>query len=201
MKHNEPPWTDKQAGPYLDRDKIDKLYEEFGKLAKKLFGVDEDGDLPLDIRLIDRTRYGRMHFRPIPYDHKVVTDAERKDVLGALMCNLAIASEEITRWHRCLEHNPRPAAATDENLASENLALIERNATVENELNVMRREHAVQIRQDEAVKSARAQRNAMEDALHHLLSCKVKSCDECETHRIRCRIEDPKSRKKPGKKS
>lgn len=201
MKRDASPWTDKQTGPYLDRDKIDKLYEKFGKLAKEIFGIDSDGDLPLDICLIDRTRYGRMHFRPIPYDHKVVTDEEHKDVLGALICNLAIASEEINRWHRCLEYNPRPATATDENLVDENRALIERNATVENELSVMRREHAVQIRQDEAVKSARAQRNAMEEALHHLLGCKVKNCNECETHRIKCRIVDPKRAKKPGKKS
>ena len=140
MKSDTPPWTDKQNGPYLDRDKIDKLYERFSRLANEEFGLDSDGDLPLDISLIDRTRYERLFFRPIPYDHKIVTDAEHDSVLNALMCNLGIASEQISRWHRCLKYNPRPATATDENLTSENRELIERNLTVENELNTARLE-------------------------------------------------------------
>ncbi len=37
MKRDTPPWTDKQTGGYLDRDKIGKLYEKFWDLAKEEF--------------------------------------------------------------------------------------------------------------------------------------------------------------------
>jgi hypothetical protein len=196
MKSDEAPWTDKQAGPYLDRDKLDALYSEFRKIATERFGVDCDGDLPLDIHLVDRTRYERSHYSYVPYDHKVATENEHDTVLMSLTTNLAIASDAVARWYRCLQYNPRPATARDENLSSENRQLVERNKTVEGELNHMRREHGLQIRKDETVKSARAQRDRAVDALNHLFDCKVKKCAECETHKENNRLDGKKPRKK-----
>jgi hypothetical protein len=190
---------DSVDSPFLDRDKLNEFHEEISKLAREKFGQDCDGDVPVDIVVVDRTRYERMHYFHIPYDSKISTPEEWDDRLRAIVTNLEMATSDMNRWHRCLEFHPRPKvlAATDENLASENRQLVERNKTIENELDVMRREHAVQIRKDEAVKSARTKRNEATDALSHLWSCKIADCEKCEDHKKRHRLEG----KKPDKKS
>jgi hypothetical protein len=189
---------DSADSPFLDRDKLNGFYDEVHKLARKKFPQDSDGDVPIDISIIDRTRYERMHYFHIPYDSKISTPEEWNDLLGALVGNLQIASEGMNRWHRCLKYHPCPAiiGATDKHLSDENRQLVERNKTIENELNVMRREHAVQIRKDEAVKSARTKRNEATEALDHLWHCEIADCEDCEDHKKRHRLEG----KKPDKK-
>ena len=58
-------------------------------LIDHLWAEDPDGDLPVEFRLVDRTRFRQPYFRNMPYAHK--------DQLGyedAVMSNLSAAVSE-----------------------------------------------------------------------------------------------------------
>ena len=80
----------------LDPKLVDTFLSEVYKLTKKRFGVDEDGDPPLDIHFIDRTKYWPLHYEPVPYDHKAKTQADHDDIMGALTHNLTTALDAMS---------------------------------------------------------------------------------------------------------
>lgn len=53
----------------------------------------------IEIILIDRTRFERMHYEPIRYDHKPMTPAEREWNEIALFLNLRMASNAVVQWN------------------------------------------------------------------------------------------------------
>jgi len=184
-------WTDKQDGPYLDRNKLSVFYDKVRAMAVEMFGEDSDGDIPLDINVVDRTRYSRLHFLPIPYDDKVKGPSELAELIRRLLINLKVASDEVDRFFRCLEFQDFDFAdviqaakdtpptvhaatdemlsATDEMLSAEHAQMSARVDGVETELNKLRSERAHQIRKDETVRYARAQRNHAHDVLNAII--------------------------------
>jgi regulator of replication initiation timing len=181
----------KYGREYLDRQQIDTFNCQVQDMAASHFGVDCDGDLPVDIRIIDRTRYERSHYLHVPYKDSADTSEEHEAVLDALMTNLSISTEDINRWHRIRRFDMRPdiVTATDENLTAENRKLVEVNAKLEADMREMRQDVGAKIRRDQAVKDAREKRDLMSDALHHLWHCEIHNCKECVGHKKKHRLE------------
>jgi hypothetical protein len=159
----------KRSTDYLDRDALDSFYDNVREMAVNDFGSDTDGDVPIDIQIVDRTRYERNEYLYVPYEDKVNTQEGREVILEALMANLSIASEALTKWQRMRKFRPQPnvIAATDEDLAEENRLLVGHNKQMSDELREIRQDVGAKIRRDSAVKDAREKRNHMNDALHH----------------------------------
>lgn len=78
----------------LPQDLLDRFYAKVTRLAEQTFGRDCDGDLPVDIEIVDRTRYERLHYQPVPYSHKPHDPEER---LRLLHGNLRLALDEVAR--------------------------------------------------------------------------------------------------------
>jgi hypothetical protein len=55
-----------------------KFYDKVIKLAEEMFGRDCDNHLPVDIHIIDRTRFEPVHFIEVPYRHKIEDIAKSK---------------------------------------------------------------------------------------------------------------------------
>lgn len=173
------------------------------ELAANTFDMDSDGDIPVDIRVIDRTRYERCHYFYIPYEGNADNPAEHESVLDSLMSNLAISTEAINRWHRVRRFDKQPGVvtATDENLTTENQKLVKINDKLEAEMREIRKDVGAKIRRDSAVKDAREKRDQMTDALHHLWHCEIDECDECETHKKQQRLEGKRPDRKVRKET
>lgn len=43
------------------------FWEKVEKMAKETFGVDDEGDSHIQVKLVDRTRYEYLHAMPMPY--------------------------------------------------------------------------------------------------------------------------------------
>lgn len=177
-------WTDKQVGPYLDRDKVGAFYEKVRAMAVKEFGEDCDGDIPLDIDITDRTRFERLHFLTIPYDDKVKGPEEQALLIQRLLANLKIASDHVDRFFRCLqfqdfdwdevvrsarEHGAGVNTATDTMLSAENAQLSARVEEVEKRLHELNNKRARELRTNETIKRARGQREHAYDALNAII--------------------------------
>jgi hypothetical protein len=55
-------------------------------------------DLPINFKLVDRTKYQYMHYEPIPYRHLAKTEKDREKIFDSLMFNLNIAYGEIDNY-------------------------------------------------------------------------------------------------------
>jgi hypothetical protein len=88
----------------LDEKKVHAFADIVYRLAKKKFGTDEDGDPFIEVKIIDRTRCERMHYEPIPYDHKLETQEEWDWYERMLFLNLKLASDAVDRYSRHRSH-------------------------------------------------------------------------------------------------
>lgn len=89
----------------ISKEKIALLWLELESLIEKYFDADSDGDLPIDLHMVDRTKYQRLHYTPIPYDHKNENDLDR--VVELSLLNLNIAQEDFNRAIRAREYVSR----------------------------------------------------------------------------------------------
>lgn len=87
-------------------------------LIEAKFERDPDGDLPVEFKLVDRTRFEPMHFEPVPYlglarcDN--LTPDQKQDILDIHMMNLSIAHERLSSAHRILKHERREKTSSKE---------------------------------------------------------------------------------------
>jgi hypothetical protein len=193
----------KRSTDYLDRDALDSFYDKVREMASTDLGADCDGGVPIDIQIVDRSRYERSHYLHVPYSDKLATKEEAEDLLSCLMTNLSIASEALTQWQRMRKYGPRleVVTATDKSLTQENRLLVEHNKQMSDELREIRQDVGAKIRRDSAVKDAREKRNQMTDALHHLWHCDIDECGECETHKKQQRLEGKRPDRKVRKET
>jgi hypothetical protein len=71
------------------------LREVESKVLRPALKKDEDGDWPVDVVIVDRTRYHRMHYRPVPYTHD-------RTAVGALA---EVTMEDLEEAERVCEGN------------------------------------------------------------------------------------------------
>ena len=88
---------------------IDRLHKQIEReVLNRTLKRDEDGDWPVDVRLVDRTRFHRMRYQPVPYTHDrsamgavdgvAMKDLEEAERVAAT--NLEIAMDEFRRVRR-----------------------------------------------------------------------------------------------------
>lgn len=91
-----------------DKD-LNTLYEIISGLIHAKYAPDADGDIPIEFRLIDRTKTRRLNYRPVPYDlpgRGELTPEQEAEVMEVLLFNLGIATQDvnnrlhIARFHR-----------------------------------------------------------------------------------------------------
>jgi hypothetical protein len=98
--------------PEVSHAEINQLYSIIDKLINTKWQKDCDGDPPVRIKLIDRTRYEAFHYQPIPYDFdhenndfdKLNSEYSFKDILRKKILNLNVATQEIERTLYILEY-------------------------------------------------------------------------------------------------
>jgi hypothetical protein len=87
---------------------VEDLFDIFSEILKLKYGSDADGDIPVEFRIIDRTKYERLQYFAIPYEHKAKSEDEILRTLSLLSTNLNMAANavnchvklmEITRRH------------------------------------------------------------------------------------------------------
>lgn len=94
MKVRKGSW---EENPLTDSE-IENFYKKVRKMANDEFGVDGDGSSTLEFILIDRTRCERMHYDPVPYDHRSIQS--NKEARRIVLMNLRIASEAVECYFR-----------------------------------------------------------------------------------------------------
>jgi len=87
----------------VSEGEIEDLYKIILRILELKYEKDADGDIPVDFRLVDRTRFEPLHYIPVPYEHQAKNDKERMDILSTLNLNLLIASQGIDRHIRILD--------------------------------------------------------------------------------------------------
>lgn len=89
--------------PVTGKD-LDQLLGIIQYLFEAKWERDPDGDLPLEFKLIDRTRFEPMHFMPVPYMGLKSSPEQMEAALEMHIFNLNIAHERFSGAYRILEH-------------------------------------------------------------------------------------------------
>jgi ribosomal protein S10 len=112
---NKYPFTD-WSQP-LDEKKLDAFIEKVREMAYMEFGIDADGDCPLNIHFIDRTIHEPLHFMPIEYRHKIDKDPDKlEERLSDIVFNMRMWSNKLDEEFRIRQHkrvDRREAAKKD----------------------------------------------------------------------------------------
>jgi len=95
----------------LDERKVAAFHDKIYDLACRTFGVDQDGDCAVSVKVIDRTGNEDGHWFPVPYEHKAKTPDEKATVEAALLDSLAQAVDALSRYRGLQRHFERVAAA------------------------------------------------------------------------------------------
>lgn len=79
-------------------EKLAELYQRVDAIAEELFDRDEDGDLPVEIQLVDRTRHESIAgLIPVPYLVHAETAADFDEIMRALLHNLGRCTRDIEK--------------------------------------------------------------------------------------------------------
>jgi hypothetical protein len=84
----------------LPGEVVKELREKLTALAEEILGRDGDGDLPVQLIIVDRTRYEPLYYDPIRYEEQCKTGADRDDRLDYLVMNAQLAQESLSREFR-----------------------------------------------------------------------------------------------------
>lgn len=102
--------SDGGYAPVTEKD-LEQLDTIIYKLIGMKWAMDPDGDLPIDFKIIDRTRFEPMHYDPVPYQHKTEDDPlAQRGRLAILMMNAHIALEALDTQMRIEWHKKRKQA-------------------------------------------------------------------------------------------
>lgn len=101
--------------PVTERD-LEQLCAIIDRIIRAKWGKDSDGDLPVEWWLIDRTRFQRMHYAPVPYGDEA-KDELALERLNLVLMNANIANRELDVTLRILQNRLRekPKSKSKEN--------------------------------------------------------------------------------------
>lgn len=71
--------------------------------AKRRFGVDQDGDCPVQVLMIDRTSEEPWHYCAVPYLHKAKTGEDIEEIELMLLLNLGTAYRALDTFKRAVK--------------------------------------------------------------------------------------------------
>ena len=67
---------------------------------------DADGDLPVEVTVVDRNRFNPLHYLPVPYRHKPGTEEGMRNYERVIAANLAQAAYWIDNYFNTREFDP-----------------------------------------------------------------------------------------------
>jgi len=91
--------------PVTEQD-LRQLCSLMDRIIRMKWGKDPDGDLPIELEVVDRTRFQRMHYAPVPYEQDA-DGALGLERLGIVLLNANIANRELDVTLRILQNKLR----------------------------------------------------------------------------------------------
>lgn len=82
---------------------VEELYSIIIRILEMKYQRDSDNSLPVEVDLVDRTKFERSHYLNIPYEHLAKSDEERMEILSLLNANARIASGSLDRHVKILD--------------------------------------------------------------------------------------------------
>ena len=107
MNRQRYPFNDRMTP--LDGRKVAAFHDRIYDLACRTFGVDQDSDPAISVKIMDRTRYEGRYWFQVPYACKTKTPDEKTAVEAALLDNLAQAVDALSRYRGLQRHFQRVA--------------------------------------------------------------------------------------------
>lgn len=95
-------------------EEVEALYEIVEELITLKYGKDADGDLPVRVKLVDRTRYDPDHFFAIPNSMRFKTSDEYLDALDLAAGNAKMAVDKLDILTRCAKDYRRRERIVEE---------------------------------------------------------------------------------------
>ena len=86
--------SDGGYAPIINND-LEQLYAIIRLLIVEKFQADPDGDRPIDVHLVDRTKYWPNSYLDVEYSHNAKTDDDMQHILETVLCNLNIALTSV----------------------------------------------------------------------------------------------------------
>lgn len=97
-------WPEVKVGTKDEEGDVRALYDIVYDIIRLKFGTDCDGDVPIDVDLVDRTRFEAAHVIHIPYGEDADED-KRLDILYRAMGNVQIATERVNNMMKVMLYN------------------------------------------------------------------------------------------------
>ena len=75
---------------------MENLYDIFHKIIEMKYEVDADGDVPVQVKLVDRTKFQKLPYLPLPLMGGYPKSAEEfQDALRYASSNLSMAQHDL----------------------------------------------------------------------------------------------------------
>lgn len=91
----------------VDPKEVEQLEAIVGGLVSLKYGADADGDHPVEVSIVDRTRFERSHYFAIPYTHKAEKGREVEvldEAIDLAATNVNIAAGKLDILIQCRRH-------------------------------------------------------------------------------------------------
>jgi hypothetical protein len=79
----------------VEDSEIKELYDIFYDIVMQKYDQDCDGDLPVQVRIIDKTKYSSNNFFPVPHLSTEASLPEIQEYLRYASTNVSMAQEQI----------------------------------------------------------------------------------------------------------
>jgi hypothetical protein len=85
-------------------EQLARFEAKVSAMIRREFGVDADGDPPVQLILVDRTVCESMHYWAVPYKHKAKTQEEKDEIEKTLIVNLKVAADALNNYWKIKQH-------------------------------------------------------------------------------------------------
>lgn len=93
-------------------EKLSELYKRVEEVLEELFERDEDGDFPVEVRLVNRTLYETMAgYLLVPYTHRAKTYDDFDKIMSCILSNLGRSSRQLEQVIQIRKDRKLPAPA------------------------------------------------------------------------------------------
>lgn len=93
----------------VGNEDVNDLYDLIHTILEAKFEADPDGDLPINFKIIDRTKFEPLFYYPVPYRHKIKdSDKEaQEELLKTLLGNLSMATKAVETHLQITQYSRR----------------------------------------------------------------------------------------------
>jgi len=91
----------------VTQEKLQAVYDAAYAKIEELFEQDEDGDYPVSVDVVDRSRYVRRYWALEPHHHKIDTEEEEMRALSDLSGNARSATEALNSFIQSMQYERR----------------------------------------------------------------------------------------------